>query len=153
MLLQCLQAAESHSLMLLLLLNLTPWRRWTHDVHLDTPALTVLAERQSSLQRKINLLEVMEDDVLSTTAWPAAMTTPICRWRIEQVDNSGRQNMTEPWNTRLNGGVEDAQLASPPAGLLSGHKIGPVHPSMVRMAQDSKSWKRGTRDLWHRIVA
>lgn len=107
--------------MLLLLPNLIPS---AHRKHLVTPALTVLAERCNIMQRQINLLDVLVDDVIPASAWSIAMSSPIYRWQDELVDESGRmvitslQKVIEPANTALINGANK---------LLIRHTIRPVY--------------------------
>lgn len=69
---------------------MTGWH-WAHESYFVLRLLTVLAKRQSILQRQINLLEVLTDNVLTAAAWSVARLPPVCKQRVELVDDSGKR--------------------------------------------------------------
>lgn len=101
--------------------------------YLIPPVLTVLEEWRNILQCQIDLLEALADEVLPAAALSAARLSPVCRWRVELVDDAGRvvimssQDVFEPSNKALSDGAEYAQLTISPADLIFGHNIWPVH--------------------------
>lgn len=96
-------------------------------------SLTVLAERRNLSYHQINQLEVLADNVLLAAASSVARLSPVYRWRIQHVDDSGsmvirsKKNVAEPGNTALSDGAGDARLVGLPAELLIRHKIQQVH--------------------------
>lgn len=88
------------------------------------------------------MLEVLADEIFPAAAWSAERSSPVCRLRVELLDDSGRviirssQVVTESTNTALSEGAQDARLDCPPAELLVGHNIGSVHATMVLRASD-----------------
>lgn len=83
------------------------------------------------------------NDILSVAAWSTRKSAPVCRWRVELVDDFGRviisllQDGTEPANIVLSDDVENVWLISPSPELLIEHKIRPVQildgPEGVRL--------------------
>lgn len=81
-----------------------------------------MAEHWNILQSQIYLLEVLEDGVLLAAAICAAISFPVCKWRVGLVDNSGGVVLRSSQDV-----TESANMAGLQAELLIGHKIGLVH--------------------------
>lgn len=109
---------------MLLLLDFGPWRYWNHKSQFVTPALIVLAEHRNILWCKVNLMDIIVDDVLPV----AVSLSPVCKWQAKLVDDFVKAVIIETENMLLSVGVEDVRLASPSVELLVGHKVRPVSP-------------------------
>lgn len=76
------------------MLNLMAWRHRAQESHLDPPALIHLTECLNIFQRQIHLLYVIADNVLPTTARHTTRSSPVCRLRVELIEDSDRRRLS-----------------------------------------------------------